>query len=55
MEIKPIKRYHGKVAPLFHNNIDTDQIIPKTHLKRITKTGFGQFLFDEWRYLDDGS
>lgn len=55
MKIKPIQRYTGKIAPLFHHNIDTDQIIPKYHLKRITKTGFGQFLFDEWRYLEDGS
>ncbi|WP_278926539.1 3-isopropylmalate dehydratase small subunit [Staphylococcus auricularis] len=55
MEIKPIATYTGKVVPLFHNNIDTDQIIPKVHLKRISKTGFGPFAFDEWRYLEDGS
>lgn len=54
MEIKPFTRYSGKVVPLFHDNIDTDQIIPKVHLKRITKTGFGPFLFDEWRYLKNG-
>lgn len=34
------------------DNIDTDQIIPKQYLKRIERTGFGEFLFDEWRYLD---
>lgn len=55
MEIKPITTYTGKVVPLFHDNIDTDQIIPKAHLKRISKSGFGPFAFDEWRYLDDGS
>ncbi|MCE5039059.1 3-isopropylmalate dehydratase small subunit [Staphylococcus auricularis] len=55
MEIKPITTYTGKVVPLFHDNIDTDQIIPKVHLKRISKTGFGPFAFDEWRYLEDGS
>lgn len=37
------------------DNIDTDQIIPKQYLKRIERTGFGQFLFDEWRYNDDRS
>lgn len=36
-----------------HDNIDTDQIIPKQYLKRIERTGFGEFLFDEWRYLDN--
>ena len=55
MEIKPITTYTGKVVPLFHDNIDTDQIIPKVHLKRISKTGFGPFAFDEWRYLEDGT
>nr|WP_281186833.1 3-isopropylmalate dehydratase small subunit [Staphylococcus schleiferi] len=55
MEIKPITQYTGKVVPLFYDNIDTDQIIPKAHLKRISKTGYGPFLFDEWRYLSDGS
>lgn len=43
----------GKSVPLMNDNIDTDQIIPKTFLKRIEKTGFGQFLFDEWRFLPD--
>ncbi|EFU83126.1 3-isopropylmalate dehydratase small subunit [Staphylococcus lugdunensis] len=55
MEIKPITIYKGKTVPLFNDNIDTDQIIPKVHLKRITKTGFGPFAFDEWRYLSDGT
>lgn len=55
MDIKPITTYTGKIVPLFNDNIDTDQIIPKAHLKRITKSGFGPFAFDEWRYLPDGS
>lgn len=55
MDIQPITQYTGKVVPLFNDNIDTDQIIPKVHLKRITKTGFGPFAFDEWRYLPDRS
>ncbi len=42
------------VIPLDRGNIDTDQIIPKQFLRSIRKTGFGQFLFDEWRYLDQG-
>jgi 3-isopropylmalate/(R)-2-methylmalate dehydratase small subunit len=37
------------------SNVDTDQIIPKQFLKRIERSGFGQFLFFDWRYLDDGS
>lgn len=55
MDIQPITTYTGKVVPLFNDNIDTDQIIPKAHLKRITKSGFGPFAFDEWRYLPNGS
>jgi 3-isopropylmalate/(R)-2-methylmalate dehydratase small subunit len=45
----------GLVLPLDRSNVDTDQIIPKQFLKRIERTGFGQFLFFDWRYLDDGS
>ncbi|MDT0738957.1 3-isopropylmalate dehydratase small subunit [Staphylococcus haemolyticus] len=55
MDIQPITTYTGKVVPLFNDNIDTDQIIPKVHLKRITKSGFGPFAFDEWRYFPDGT
>ncbi|QDV61784.1 MULTISPECIES: 3-isopropylmalate dehydratase small subunit [Crateriforma] len=44
----------GVVATLDRANVDTDQIIPKQFLKRIERTGFGQFLFYDWRYLDDG-
>lgn len=46
-------QYSGTTVPLMNNNIDTDQIIPKSFLKRIEKTGFGEFLFDEWRYFPD--
>ena len=41
-------------VPLPEENVDTDQIIPKQFLKRIERTGFGPYLFDEWRYLDHG-
>lgn len=42
-------------CPLDIPNVDTDQIIPKNFLKRIERTGFGEFLFNDWRYNDDGS
>ncbi|MFM7242723.1 MAG: 3-isopropylmalate dehydratase small subunit [Planctomycetaceae bacterium] len=45
----------GVVAALDRANVDTDQIIPKQFLKRIERTGFGQFLFCDWRFLADGS
>jgi 3-isopropylmalate/(R)-2-methylmalate dehydratase small subunit len=44
----------GLVAPLDRANVDTDAIIPKQFLKSIKRSGFGPFLFDEWRYLDSG-
>ena len=44
----------GLVVPMDRENVDTDAIIPKQFLKSIRKTGFGQNLFDEWRYLDPG-
>ena len=44
----------GLVAPLDRANVDTDAIIPKQFLKSIKRSGFGQNLFDEWRYLDHG-
>jgi 3-isopropylmalate/(R)-2-methylmalate dehydratase small subunit len=43
------------VAPLDRANVDTDQIIPKQFLKRIERTGFGEFAFFDWRYLGSGS
>jgi 3-isopropylmalate/(R)-2-methylmalate dehydratase small subunit len=48
-------RQTGLVATLDRVNVDTDQIIPKQFLKRIERTGFGQFLFYDWRFRDDGS
>ena len=47
-------RHRGTVAPLDRANVDTDQIIPKQFLKSIRRTGFGDNLFDAWRYLDEG-
>ncbi|MEQ8785519.1 MAG: 3-isopropylmalate dehydratase small subunit [Pirellulaceae bacterium] len=44
----------GVVAAMDRANVDTDQIIPKQFLKRIERTGFGEFLFFDWRYTDDG-
>jgi 3-isopropylmalate/(R)-2-methylmalate dehydratase small subunit len=48
--MKPFRTHRGRVAPLDRVNVDTDQIIPKQFLKRIEKTGFGQFLFYDWRF-----
>ncbi|NIA15706.1 MAG: 3-isopropylmalate dehydratase small subunit, partial [Nitrospiraceae bacterium] len=45
----------GIVAPLEALNVDTDQIIPKQFLKRVERSGYEDFLFFDWRYLDDGS
>ncbi len=47
--------FDGSVAPLFQTNIDTDQIIPKQFLTRIERTGYGAFLFNDWRFDPDGS
>ncbi|MFJ8527211.1 3-isopropylmalate dehydratase small subunit [Bacillus sp. NPDC094106] len=51
--MEPFRIHKGTVAVLMNDNIDTDQIIPKQYLKRIERTGFGQFLFDEWRYNNE--
>jgi 3-isopropylmalate/(R)-2-methylmalate dehydratase small subunit len=53
--MRPFLRHTGLVVPLDHSDVDTDQIIPKQFLKRIERTGFGQFLFFDWRFHDDGS
>ncbi len=53
--MEPFTIHTGIVAPLDRLNVDTDQIIPKQFLKRIERTGFGQFLFFDWRFLPDGS
>ncbi|UCZ53185.1 3-isopropylmalate dehydratase small subunit [Bacillus shivajii] len=50
--MKPFKKLTGLVAPLDKANVDTDQIIPKQFLKRVERSGFGQFLFYDWRYKD---
>jgi 3-isopropylmalate/(R)-2-methylmalate dehydratase small subunit len=52
--MKPFTVHRGRVAPFDRVNVDTDQIIPKQFLKRIEKTGFGQFLFYDWRFAADG-
>ena len=48
------RKHTGLVAPLARPNVDTDQIIPKQFLKRIERTGFGEFLFYDWRRLPNG-
>ena len=53
--MKSFTQHTGLVATLDRSNVDTDQIIPKQFLKRIERTGFGEFLFFDWRYLADGS
>ena len=52
--MKPFTIHRGRVVPLDRVNVDTDQIIPKQFLKRIEKTGFGQFVFYDWRFGTDG-
>ncbi|MFD1037504.1 3-isopropylmalate dehydratase small subunit [Virgibacillus byunsanensis] len=53
--MEAIQHHKGIVYPLNRTNVDTDQIIPKQFLKRIERTGFGQFLFYHWRFDDDGN
>lgn len=53
--MKPFQKITALVAPLDQPNVDTDQIVPKQFLKRVERTGFGQFLFWDWRTLPDGS
>jgi len=53
--MQPFQTHRGLVAVLDRINVDTDQIIPKQFLKRIERTGFGQFLFYDWRFLRDGT
>ena len=53
--MKNTSTFHtGQAVPLKRDNVDTDQIIPKQFLKSIKKSGFGQNLFDAWRYEDEG-
>jgi 3-isopropylmalate/(R)-2-methylmalate dehydratase small subunit len=49
MTRQPLRQHRGTVAPLRRNHVDTDQIIPKNFLKRIERSGFGPFLFDDWK------
>jgi 3-isopropylmalate/(R)-2-methylmalate dehydratase small subunit len=53
--MKAFTKHTGIVAAMDRANIDTDQIIPKQFLKRIERSGFGQFLFFDWRFREDGS
>jgi len=53
--MSPFTTHTGRVAALPRVNVDTDQIIPKQFLKRIERTGFGEFLFFDWRFNPDGS
>jgi 3-isopropylmalate/(R)-2-methylmalate dehydratase small subunit len=53
--MNPFTTHTGLVAPLDRSNVDTDQIIPAEFLKRIERSGFGQFLFFAWRFRDGGA
>ncbi len=53
--MRAIETITDKVAVLWRDDVDTDQIIPKQFLKRVERTGFGEFLFYDWRFRDDGS
>lgn len=53
--MKAFTQHTGSVAAMDRSNVDTDQIIPKQFLKRIERTGFGQFLFYDWRFDKDGN
>ena len=53
--MEPFVKLSGVAAPIDRVNIDTDAIIPAVHLKSIRRTGYGEFLFDRWRFNEDGS
>jgi 3-isopropylmalate/(R)-2-methylmalate dehydratase small subunit len=53
--MQPFTKLTSVAAPLDRVNVDTDQIIPKQFLKRIERTGFGEFAFFDWRYREDGT
>jgi 3-isopropylmalate/(R)-2-methylmalate dehydratase small subunit len=53
--MEPFREHTGRAAVLNRANIDTDQIIPKQFLKRVERTGFGRFLFFDWRFAADGA
>ncbi len=50
----PFVQHRGQVFPLDRSNVDTDAILPKQYLKSISRYGYGDWLFDDWRYLDPG-
>jgi 3-isopropylmalate/(R)-2-methylmalate dehydratase small subunit len=52
--MEPLVCHTGLVVPLDRDNIDTDAIVPKQFMKSIARTGFGPYLFDEWRHRDPG-
>jgi 3-isopropylmalate/(R)-2-methylmalate dehydratase small subunit len=52
--MRPFTKLRGLVATLDRINVDTDQIIPKQFLKRVERTGFGQYLFNDWRFMPSG-
>lgn len=53
--MEPLIRHEGKVVSMKRVNVDTDQIIPKQFLKRIERSGFGQYLFNDWRFSQSGA
>ncbi len=53
--MKPFRKTTARVAVLDRPDVDTDQIVPKQFLKRVERTGFGRFLFNDWRYDADGN
>jgi len=55
LNLKPFSQISSIITPLDKANVDTDQIIPKQFLKLITKSGFGKFLFYDWRFNHDGT
>lgn len=52
--VKKFQTFNGVVAPLDRANVDTDAILPKQYMKLISKYGYGDYLFDNWRYADEG-
>jgi 3-isopropylmalate/(R)-2-methylmalate dehydratase small subunit len=55
MVMKPVKTITGTMVPLMRSDVDTDQIIPQQFLKRIERTGYGEFLFDSWARDEEGN
>ncbi len=53
--MRPFHCEHGVVVPLDRSDVDTDQIIPKQFLKRVERAGYGEFLFNDWRYDEQGA